>query len=162
MTTTTTTTTTTVMVMIDIPSSGDVVGAVSSVEEEVRAATTPALMGSSFALGETQDHVLKVEAGDVKIMSTSVPDKHVTLTMKNWARLMSIARRLTSKHERSIIRCVRWLIMRTLAIYTMCPWPPDMDVWTLVIFTFHTGLRASTCVLHAMDSVFASMSGYIY
>ena len=31
-----------------------------------------------------------------------------------------------------------------------------MDVWTFVVFTFHTGLRASKCVLHAMDSVFAS------
>jgi len=51
---------------------------------------TPALMGSSFTLGERQDHVLKVVSGDVKITSTSVPDKHVTLTTKHWARFMSI------------------------------------------------------------------------
>ena len=49
---------------------------------------TPALMGSSFTLGERQDHVLKVVSGDVKITSTSVPDKHVTLTTKRWACLI--------------------------------------------------------------------------
>jgi len=50
--------------------------------------TTQALTGSSFALGKRQDRVLKVEAGDVKITSTSVPEKHVTLTTKRWAHLM--------------------------------------------------------------------------
>jgi len=38
----------------------------------------------------------------------------------------------------------------------------DMDVLTFDVFTFHAGLRASTCVLLAMDSVFASTSGHIY
>jgi len=52
------------------------------------------LTGSSFAVGERQDRVLKVKAGDVKIMSTSVPDKHVTLTTKRWARLMSIREKI--------------------------------------------------------------------
>ena len=89
MTTPTTTTTTTMMATSDIPSSCDVVGAATGVED-AGATTTQALTGSSFALGERQDHVLKVEAGDVKRMSMSVLEKHVTLTTKHWARLMSI------------------------------------------------------------------------
>ena len=89
-TTTTTTTTTTMMATIDIPCSGDVMGAATGVEEDVRAVVTQALTGSSFTLSERQDHVLKVEAGDVKITSTSMPEKHVTLTTKRWVHLMSI------------------------------------------------------------------------
>jgi len=60
------------------------------VVEDAVAVTTQALMGSSFALGERQDRVLKVEVGDVKITSTYVPEKHMTLTTKRLARLMSI------------------------------------------------------------------------
>jgi len=94
MTTTMTMTTTMMMATIDIPSSGDVAGAASGVEEDVRAATTPALTGSLFALGERQDRVLKVMSGDVKISSTSAPDKHMTLTTKRWARLISICEKV--------------------------------------------------------------------
>jgi len=53
-------------------------------------ATTQALTGSSFALGDRQDRVLTIDAGNVKITSTSVLEKHVTLTTKRWARFMSI------------------------------------------------------------------------
>ena len=90
MTTTKTTTTTMMMAIIDIPCSGDEVGAAVGPEEDVGVATTQALTGSSFALGNRQDRVLRIEAGDVKITSTSVPDKHVTLSMKRWACFMSI------------------------------------------------------------------------
>ena len=53
-------------------------------------ATTQALTGSSFALGDRQDRVLTIEAGNVKITSTSMPEKHVTLSTKRWARFVSI------------------------------------------------------------------------
>jgi len=79
MTTTKTTTTTMMMAIIDIPCSGDEVGAATGSEEDVGVATTQALMGSSFALGDRQDRVLKIKEGDVKITSTSVPEKHATL-----------------------------------------------------------------------------------
>jgi len=91
---TTTTMNTTMMVTINIPCSGNEVGAETGVEKDARAATTQALTGSSFALGERQDRVLKVEAGDVKITSMSMPEKHVTLTTKHWARLMSICEKV--------------------------------------------------------------------
>jgi len=86
---TTTTITTTMMARIDIPCSGNEVRAATGVED-VGVATTQALTGSSFALGNRQDRVLKIEAGNVKIMSTSVPEKHVMLTTKRWACFMSI------------------------------------------------------------------------
>jgi len=53
-------------------------------------ATTQALMGSLFALGDRQDRVLMIKAGNVKITSTSVLEKHVTLSTKCWACFMSI------------------------------------------------------------------------
>jgi len=46
--------------------------------------------GSSFTLGNRQDRVLTIDAGNVKITSTSVQEKHVTLTTKRWARFMTI------------------------------------------------------------------------
>jgi len=90
MTTTTTTATTTMMATIDIPCSGDEVGAAASSDENVKIATMQALTGSSFAVGDTQTRVLTIEAGSVKITSTSVPAKHVTLSPKCWAHFMSI------------------------------------------------------------------------
>jgi len=60
--------------------SGGEVGAAADSEEDVGMATTQALAGSSFALGDRQDRVLTIEAGSVKITSTSVPEKYVTLT----------------------------------------------------------------------------------
>jgi len=90
MTTTTTMTTTTMMVTIDIPCSGNEVGAAASSEENVKMATTQALTGSSFALGDRQSCVLMIEAGNVKITSTNVLEKHVTLSAKCWVRFMSI------------------------------------------------------------------------
>jgi len=86
MTTTTTTTTTT----IDIPCSDGDVGAAAASEEDVGMAATQALTGSLFALGNRQDRVLTIDVGSVKITYTSVPEKHVTLTTKRWARFMSI------------------------------------------------------------------------
>jgi len=51
---------------------------------------TQPLAGSSFTLGDRQDRVLTIDAGNVKITSISVPEKHVTLTTKCWAHFMSI------------------------------------------------------------------------
>jgi len=87
---TTTTTTTTMMATINIPCSDGEMGAAAASEEDVGMATTQALTGSLFALGDRQDRVLTIDAGNVKITSTSVPEKHVTLTTKRWARFMSI------------------------------------------------------------------------
>ena len=63
MTTTTTTTTTTMMATIDIPCSDGEVGVAAASEEDVGMATTQALTGSSFALGDRQDRVLTIDAG---------------------------------------------------------------------------------------------------
>jgi len=52
--------------------------------------TTQPLAGSSFTLGDRQNRALTIDAGNVKITSISVPEKHVTLTTKRWARFMSI------------------------------------------------------------------------
>ena len=101
---TTTTTMTTMMGTIDIPCAGD----------EVKIAAT--LTSSSFILGNRQDRVLTIKAGNVKITSTSMPDKHVTLSTKCSCRF---ARRSTTKREKSIVRRVRWLIVHTLANYTV-------------------------------------------
>jgi len=90
MTTTTTTTTTTMMATIDIPCNDGEMGAAAASEEDVGMAMTQAQTGSSFTLGNKQDRVLMIDAGNVKITSTSVPEKHVTLTTKRWARFMSI------------------------------------------------------------------------
>jgi len=92
----------------------------ASSEEVVGMTTIPTLTGSSFILGSWQDRMLTIKTGNVKITSTSMPDKHVTLTTKCWARFMPFARRSTTKREKSIVRCVRWLIVQTLANYTMC------------------------------------------
>jgi len=51
---------------------------------------TQPLVGSSYTLGDRQDRVLTIDAGNVKITSISVPENHVTLTTKRWARFLSI------------------------------------------------------------------------
>ena len=43
-----------------------------------------------FFLGNKHDRKLNIIMGEVKITSTSMPEKHVTLTTSRWARLMSI------------------------------------------------------------------------
>ena len=101
-------------------------------------ATTQAQTGSSFTLGDRQDRVLTIDVGNVKITSTSVPEKDVTLTTKRWARFMSIREKVDIK-AREVI-----------------------DVLTFVVFTFHTGLRMRTCVLLAVELVFPLTSGHIY
>ena len=40
--------------------------------------TTQPLAGSSFTLGDRQNRALTIDAGNVKITSISVPEKHVT------------------------------------------------------------------------------------
>jgi len=97
MTTTTTTLTTTVMATIDIPCSDGEVRAEAASEEDVGMATTQAQTGSSFTLGDRQDRVLTIDVGNVKITSTSVPEKDVTLTTKRWARFMSIHEKVDIK-----------------------------------------------------------------
>jgi len=47
-----------------------------------------------FALGSKQDRVLNVVSGDMNITSTSVPGKHVTLSLNRWAQLMSIRQQI--------------------------------------------------------------------
>ena len=115
-----TTTTTTMMASIDIPCNDGEVGATAASEEDVGMATTQAQTGSSFTLGDKQDRVLMIDAGNVKITSISVPEKHVTLTTKVGLASCRFARRSTSKREKSIVRRIRWLIMHTLANYTTC------------------------------------------
>jgi len=78
------------MVSVDIPCNDGEVGAAAASEEDAGMATTQAQIGSSFTLGDRQDLVLTIDAGNVKITSISVPEKHVTLTTKHWARFMSI------------------------------------------------------------------------
>jgi len=78
------------MASIDIPCNDGEVGAAAASEEDVRMATTQPLAGSSFTLGDKQGCVLTIDAGNVKITSISVPEKHVTLTTKHWACFMSI------------------------------------------------------------------------
>ena len=75
----TTTTTTTMMASIDIPCNDDAVRAAAASEEDVGMATSQPLAGSSYTLGDRQDRVLTIDAGNVKITSISVPEKHVTL-----------------------------------------------------------------------------------
>jgi len=76
------------MATIDIPCN-DEMGAAAASEQNVKMAT-PTLTGSSYTLGDGQDRVLTIDAGNVKITSISVPEKHVTLTTKRWTRIMSI------------------------------------------------------------------------
>jgi len=163
-TTTTTTTTTTMMATIDIhvPCSGDEVGAVVGSEEDVRMATTQALTGSSFALGDRQDRVLTIEAGDVKITSMSMPEKHVTLSMKRWARFMSI--------------CEKVDIEAREVNHQTCPVAYRAHIGDLYYVSVTSGygcvdirhfyvpyvFRARTCVLLAVELVFALTSGHIY
>jgi len=97
MMTTTTMTTATMMAKVDIPCCDDEVGAAAASEEDVGMATTQALTGSLFALGDRQDCVLMIDVGNVKITSTSMPEKHVTLTMKSWACFMSICEKVDIK-----------------------------------------------------------------
>jgi len=78
------------MATIDIPCSDGEVGAAAASEEDVGIAMTQALTGSSFTHGDRQDCVLTINAGSVKIMSTSLPEKYVTLTTKHLAHFMSI------------------------------------------------------------------------
>ena len=52
--------------------------------------TTLAQAGSSYTLGDREDCVLTIDAGNMKITSKSVAEKHVTMTTKRWARFMSI------------------------------------------------------------------------
>jgi len=85
-----TTTTTTMMATIDIPCNDGEMKAAAASDEDVGMATTQAQAASSFTLGDRQYRVLTIDAGNVKITSTSVPEKHVTLTTKCWARFMSI------------------------------------------------------------------------
>jgi len=58
---------------------------------------TPTLTGSLFIIGSRQDRVLTIKAGNVKITSTSMPDKHVTLTTKCWAHFMSICKKVDNE-----------------------------------------------------------------
>jgi len=51
---------------------------------------TQALTGSLIIVGDRQDRVLTIKAGNVKITSTSMPEKPVTLSTNCWARFMSI------------------------------------------------------------------------
>ena len=92
----TTTKTTTMMGTIDISCSGDKVKMAASSEENLKMAT-PTLTGSSFIIGSRQDRVLTIKAGNVKITSTSLPDKHVTLTTKCWAHFMSICKKVDNE-----------------------------------------------------------------
>jgi len=78
------------MASIDIPCNDDEVGAAAASEEVVGMTTTQPLVGSSYTLGDRQDRVLTIDAGNVKITSISVPEKHVTLTTKHQSRFMSI------------------------------------------------------------------------
>jgi len=56
---------------------------------------------TAFFLGCKQDRKLNVVMGEVKITSTSVPDKHVTLTLttNHWMRLMSIHQQINIELE---------------------------------------------------------------
>jgi len=67
------------MASIDIPCTSNKVRIAASSDENLKVATQ-ALMGSSFILGDKQDRVLTIKAGNVKITSTSMPEKHVTLS----------------------------------------------------------------------------------
>jgi len=73
--------------------------------------------------------VLTIEAGSVKITSTFVPETHVTLSTKHWARFMSIrekvdieAREVNRQTRPVAFSCTHWrsiLRVRDLRIW-MC------------------------------------------
>jgi len=156
-----TTTTTTVMGTIDIPCTGDKVKMAASSEENLKMAT-PTLTRSSFILGSRQDRVLTIKAGNVKITSTSMPDKHVTLSTKCWAHFMSICKKVDNEAQ-EVSRQMRPVAYRAhIGELYYVSVTSGMDLLTFVIFTFHMALRARTCVLLAVELVFALMSGYIY
>jgi len=159
MTTTTTTTTTTMMATIDIPCSDGEVGAAAASEEDVGMSTTQAQTGSSFILGDRQDRVLTIDAGNVKITSTSVPERHVTLTTKRCARFMSI--RKVGIEAREVNRQTRPVAYRAHIGELYYVFMISGYGCVTVVFTFHTGLRARTCVLFAVELVFALTSGHI-
>ena len=92
-----TTTTTTMMGTIDISCNNNKVKLVASSKEIVGMTTTQAQAGSSYTLGDREDRVLTIDAGNVKITSTFMPDKHVTLTTKCWAHFMSILKEVDNK-----------------------------------------------------------------
>jgi len=150
------------MASIDIPWNDDEVGAAAASEEDVGMTTTQPLAGSSYSLGDRQDCVLTIDAGNVKITSISVPEKHVTLTTKRWACFMWI-REEVNIEAREVNRQMRSVAyLHTLANYTTCLWPLGMDLLTFVVFTFHTGLQRRTCILLAMELVFALTNKHIY
>jgi len=60
-----TTTTTTMMATINIPCNDGEVGAAAASEEDAGMATTQPLAGTSFTLGDRQDRVLTIDAGNV-------------------------------------------------------------------------------------------------
>jgi len=78
------------MASIDIPCNDDEMGAAAASDEVVGMITTQPQAGSSYTLGDRENHVLTIDAGNVKITSISVPENHVTLTTKHWAHFMSI------------------------------------------------------------------------
>jgi len=150
------------MATIDIPCNDGEVGAAAASEEDVGMATTEPLAGSSFTLGNRQDRVLMIDAGNVKITSTSVPEKHVTLTMKRCPRFMSI-REEVDIEAREVNRQMCLVAYRAHNGELYCvSVTPGMDVLKFVVFKFHTGLQARTSVLPAVELVFALTSGHIY
>ena len=78
------------MATIKIPCNDGEMGSAAASEKDVGMATTQAQTGSSLTLGDRQNRVLTINAGNVKITSTSVPEKHVTLTTKRWVHFISI------------------------------------------------------------------------
>jgi len=72
----------------------DEMGAAAASKEDVGMTTTQALAGSLYTLGDREDCVLMIDAGNVKITSISVPQKHVTLTTERWACFMSICKEI--------------------------------------------------------------------
>jgi len=150
------------MATIDIPCNDGEVGAAAASEEDVRMATTQAPTGSSFTLGDRQDRVLTIDVGNVKITSTSLPEKHVTLTTKRWARFMSIREKVDIE-AREVNRQTRPGAYRAhigeLYYVSMTSGYGCVDIRR---FYVPCGLRARTCVLLAVELIFALTSGHIY
>ena len=69
--------------------------------------------------------------------------------------------RSTLRRKSSSVRCVRWLIVCTLAMDTMCLQQTVTGASTWDVSTCPIVWRVSMCVLHAAGSVFASTSGQI-
>jgi len=53
-----------------------------------------------FFLRNKHDRKLNIIMGEVKISSTSMPEKHITLTTRRWVRLMSIRREINIELEK--------------------------------------------------------------